>query len=50
MAGLLEECLIKPALSVMHAKAHNWTCQVLFDWLERANTKFHLSVENSSSI
>lgn len=20
---------IKPALSVMHAKAHNWTCQVL---------------------
>ena len=47
-AGLLEECLIKPALSVMHAKAHNWTCQVQFDWLERANTKFHLSVENSS--
>lgn len=49
-AGLLEECLIKPALSVMHAKAHNWTCQVQFDWLERANTKFHLSVEKSSSI
>ena len=49
-AGLLEECLVKPDLSVMHIKAHNWTCQVQFDWLERANTKFHLSVENSSSI
>lgn len=34
----------------MYAKAHNWTCQVLFDWLKRANTKFHLVVENSSSI
>lgn len=49
-AGLLEECLIKPDLSVMHIKAHNWTFQVQFDWLERANTKFHLSVENNSSI
>lgn len=34
-AGLLKECSIKPALSVMHAKAHNWTCQVLFDWVKR---------------
>jgi hypothetical protein len=25
---------IKPALSVMHAKAHNWTCQVgKFCWI-----------------
>lgn len=29
-AGLLKECSIKPALSVMHAKAHNWTCQVIW--------------------
>ena len=21
---------IKPAVSVMHSKAHNWTCQVLY--------------------
>ena len=49
-SGLLKECLIKPALSMTHTGAHNWTCQVLFDWLKRPNTKFHLVVENSSSI
>lgn len=27
-AGGLENCNMKPALSVMHAKAHSWTCQV----------------------
>ena len=27
-AGGLENCDMKPALSVMHAKAHSWTCQV----------------------
>lgn len=27
-AGGLENCGMKPALSVMHAKAHSWTCQV----------------------
>ena len=27
-AGGLEGSDMKPALSVMHAKAHNWTCQV----------------------
>ena len=26
--GGSEAGLVKPALSVMHAKAHNWTCQV----------------------
>lgn len=28
-AGGLEGSDMKPALSVMHAKAHNWTCQVI---------------------
>ena len=27
-AGGLDGSDMKPALSVMHAKAHNWTCQV----------------------
>jgi len=27
-AGGLDGSGMKPALSVMHAKAHNWTCQV----------------------
>lgn len=27
-AGLPEGCQMKPALSVMHAKAHSWSCQV----------------------
>ena len=27
-AGGLGNCDMKPALSVMHAKAHSWTCQV----------------------
>ena len=27
-AGGLDGSNMKPALSVMHAKAHNWTCQV----------------------
>ena len=39
-AGLLKECYIKPALSVMHTMAHNWTCHILLHRLERANTKF----------
>ena len=29
-AGGLENCDMKPALSVMHAKAHSWTCQVVY--------------------
>lgn len=28
-AGGLNGSSMKPALSVMHAKAHNWTCQVI---------------------
>lgn len=28
-AGGLDGSNMKPALSVMHAKAHNWTCQVI---------------------
>jgi len=28
-AGGLENCDMKPALSVMHAKGHSWTCQVI---------------------
>ena len=27
--GLLAGCQMKPALSVMHAKAHSWSCQVM---------------------
>ena len=27
-AGGLGNCDMKPALSVMHTKAHSWTCQV----------------------
>lgn len=29
-AGGVEGSGMKPALSVMHAKAHNWTCQVIW--------------------
>ena len=42
--GSLEGSNMKPALSVMHAKAHNWTCQVIINTCNLTNSlkKFEL--------
>ena len=36
-AGGLEGRDMKPALSIMHGKAHNWTCQVIKSGLLKTN-------------
>lgn len=46
-AGGVEGSGMKPALSVMHAKAHNWTCQVHCRFIARLQFCLLVSVDVS---
>ena len=45
--GGVEGSGMKPALSVMHAKAHNWTCQVYCRFIARLQFCLLVSVDVS---